>query len=64
MFEWRDFLTAIALLLILEGLLPMTMPRQWRALLNRFLASIDDSGVRFIGAVGVAAGLLLLSLVR
>ena len=64
MFEWRDFLAAIALLLVLEGLLPMTMPAQWRALLMKVSTSVGHRSLRIVGAVSVISGFWLLSLVR
>ncbi|TFH67476.1 DUF2065 family protein [Gammaproteobacteria bacterium LSUCC0057] len=56
---WIDGLRALALLLILEGLLPMLAPDRWRAALRRFELAAPRQ-IRIAGAVAVAAGCLLL----
>lgn len=59
--SWLDILRALALLLVLEGLMPLLAPARWRAALRRFeLASPRQ--IRWAGAAGVGAGLLLLAL--
>jgi len=56
---WVDILRALALLLVLEGLMPLLAPSRWRAALRRFeLASPGQ--IRLAGFVAVAAGLVLL----
>lgn len=49
--------TALALLLILEGLLPFAAPRVWREGF-RHLTELTDGQLRFIGMVSVGIGLL------
>lgn len=49
--------TALALLLILEGLLPFAAPRVWREGF-RHLTDLTDGQLRFIGMVSVGIGLL------
>jgi uncharacterized protein len=53
--------TALALLLIAEGLLPLLSPRSWRKAFQRLL-QLHDGQLRFFGLIAVAAGLLLLLL--
>ncbi|MGE5171455.1 MAG: DUF2065 domain-containing protein [Rudaea sp.] len=53
--------TALALLLILEGLLPFAAPRVWREGF-RHLTELTDGQLRFIGMVSVGIGLLALYL--
>jgi hypothetical protein len=55
--------TAVALMLVLEGMLPLLMPRVWRETFQRLLA-MSDGQLRFIGLASMLAGLLLLLLVR
>jgi hypothetical protein len=55
--------TAVALMLVLEGMLPLLMPRVWRETFQRLLA-MTDGQLRFIGLASMLAGLLLLLLVR
>ncbi|HEX2389792.1 MAG TPA: DUF2065 domain-containing protein, partial [Casimicrobiaceae bacterium] len=49
--------TALALLLILEGLLPFVAPRIWREGFRR-LTELSDGQLRFIGMLSVGVGLL------
>jgi uncharacterized protein YjeT (DUF2065 family) len=49
---------AIALLCILEGLLPFLAPRQWREVFRKII-SFSDGQLRFIGLVSIVAGVLL-----
>ncbi|WP_281241307.1 DUF2065 domain-containing protein [Thiothrix caldifontis] len=60
-FNWNDLLTAIALLLILEGLMPFLSPSRLKQT-YRELIELPDKTLRTIGLVGVIAGILLLFL--
>ena len=53
--------TALALLLIAEGLLPLLSPRSWREAFTRLL-QLQDGQLRFFGLVAVAIGVLLILL--
>jgi hypothetical protein len=53
---------AFALMLVIEGILPFTAPRVWRAAF-RALAEMRDGQVRFLGFASMAAGMALLYLV-
>jgi uncharacterized protein len=59
---WGGLLMAVALMLVLEGLLPLLGPRVWRDTFRR-LIELSDGQLRFIGLLSMAAGLLLLFLV-
>lgn len=61
--NWSDLLAAIALYLVIEGLFPFLSPPAWRRGLG-LLATLSDGQLRFFGAGAIAAGLLLLALVR
>lgn len=52
---------AIALMLILEGLLPLAAPARWREIFRR-VAELSDGQIRFFGLASVGAGLILLLL--
>ena len=52
-------LIALALVLVLEGLLPMLAPGIWRNAFNRML-ELRDGQLRFLGLMSIALGLLLL----
>ena len=52
-------LGAIALMLVMEGLLPFLSPRSWREVFER-ATRMSDGQIRFIGLVSLVVGLLLL----
>jgi uncharacterized protein YjeT (DUF2065 family) len=54
---------ALALMLVLEGLLPFLSPTAWRNVFERAL-KLSDGQIRFIGLSSMLAGLLLLLLWR
>lgn len=56
-------LTALALMLVLEGLLPFLLPGTWRDAFRR-LTDLSDGQLRFVGLTAMLAGLLLLALIR
>lgn len=56
-------LTAFALMLVIEGILPFLMPGLWRETFRR-LIEMSDGQIRFIGLTSMLAGLLLLYIVR
>lgn len=56
-------LTAFALMLVIEGVLPFLVPNLWRDTFRR-LIELSDGQIRFIGLTSMLAGLLLLYLVR
>jgi uncharacterized protein len=52
-------LLALALVLILEGLLPFLSPRTWREVFEKAVR-LNDGQIRFVGLLSLGAGLLLL----
>ncbi|MBI3067415.1 MAG: DUF2065 family protein [Betaproteobacteria bacterium] len=56
-------LTAFALMLVIEGILPFLVPGIWRETFRR-LTEMTDGQIRFIGLTSMLAGLLLLYFVR
>ncbi|MBL0719984.1 DUF2065 family protein [Piscinibacter sp. Jin2] len=56
-----DLLRAFGLVLILEGLLPLLVPTRWREAFQQLL-QLRDGQLRFVGALSLAAGGLLLLL--
>lgn len=52
-------LPALALMLVLEGILPFLAPASWRATFLR-LAQFTDGQIRFMGLVSMLTGLFLL----
>ena len=53
---------AIALMLVLEGILPLTAPRFWRDVFRQ-MVELRDGQIRFIGLMSVGIGVVLLSFV-
>lgn len=54
-------LTALALVLVIEGLMPLISPRQWRRVFEEVL-KLQDGQIRFIGLLSIVVGLLALLL--
>ena len=59
----NTLLTAFALMLVIEGILPFLVPGLWREAFRR-LTEMGDGQIRFIGLTSMLAGLLLLYLAR
>ena len=58
-----DFWAALALVMVIEGLLPFAAPRLWRQALQQ-IASLDEAQMRLFGAISMGSGLALLYWVR
>jgi len=54
-----DWLAAIGLLLVIEGILPFAAPAVWRDGFRRML-DLRDGQLRFIGAASIFGGVFLL----
>ena len=57
------FLVACALVLVLEGLLPLVAPRFWRDTFAR-LTQLSDGQLRFIGLVSIGVGVVTLMVIH
>lgn len=60
---WTILLTAFALMLVLEGLLPFLAPKVWRDTFRR-ITELADGQLRFLGLSSIIVGLLLLLIAR
>jgi len=60
---WVEILTALALVLVIEGLLPFSGPRRYRQIMIQ-ISRLPDGTVRAVGLCSMLSGLLLLFLVR
>lgn len=58
-----DLLVAVALMLVLEGMMPFLSPDQFRQTLMR-IAQMKSETLRILGLVWMCAGVVLLYLVR
>jgi len=59
----NTLMTAVALMLVIEGLLPFLLPTVWRGAFRR-LTEMSDGQIRFVGLSSMLAGLLLLFLTK
>ena len=59
----EELWTALALVLVLEGLLPLVAPRVWRESFRR-LTELTDGQLRFVGLAAIAAGIVALLVIR
>ena len=59
MTDW--LLGALALMLVLEGLLPFLSPKKWRQVFEK-ATTMSDGQIRFLGMSSMLAGLLLMAL--
>ncbi len=57
------WLIGLALMLVIEGILPFLFPNLWRDTFSR-LVSLSDGQLRFVGISAMLSGLLLLYLVK
>jgi len=57
------FLMALALMLILEGVLPFIAPTVWRDTFRK-ITQMSDGQIRFVGLSSMIVGLLILYWVR
>lgn len=60
---WAELLTAVGLLLVLEGIMPFLNPARVRRLMRQ-LSETEDQTLRVIGLVSMLAGLALLYFFR
>lgn len=63
MIAWSDLLSALALVLVIEGIMPFISPKNWR---NTMLqaAQLQDKSLRMIGIASMLLGVILLYLMR
>lgn len=60
---WTEILTAFALLLVIEGMLPFIRPERYKQLVAQ-IARLSDNQLRNFGLLMMIAGLVLLFFVR
>lgn len=60
---WHDLLVAVALLLVIEGVLPFLSPRTVRQVLLQ-MADMDDRLLRLTGLASMISGVILLYVLR
>jgi hypothetical protein len=60
---WTEILTALALVLVIEGLLPFASPSRYRQMVAE-IQRLSDNHIRIVGLVIIVVGLALLYVVR
>jgi uncharacterized protein len=53
------WLLGLAMMLVIEGLIPFVLPELWRETFRK-LVTLSDGQLRFVGITAMLAGLLLL----
>jgi uncharacterized protein YjeT (DUF2065 family) len=54
---------ALAMVLVIEGLMPLLSPQRWRQVFEQVL-QLSDGQVRFLGLASIVSGLLLMFLLH
>jgi len=57
----ESFWQALAIVLVIEGLLPFISPKRWRSAFQQLLA-LSDGQIRFFGLCSMVLGLMALAL--
>jgi uncharacterized protein YjeT (DUF2065 family) len=60
---WENILPALALVLVIEGLLPFLSPKTWREAMSQ-AAQLPDNVLRSLGLASMVAGVIILYFVR
>jgi len=60
---WGDLWTAVALMLIIEGMLPFLNPSSFRRMLH-IMSQMQEHNIRMLGGCWMGIGLVVLYLVR
>ena len=60
---WQEILTAFALVLVIEGILPFVGPGRYRQMVAQ-IVRLGDNQLRTFGLASMIAGLVLLFFVR
>lgn len=60
---WTEILTALALVFVIEGLLPFAAPGRYRQMVAQ-IVGLSDNHIRTVGLVVIVIGLVLLYFVR
>ena len=58
-----SWLTAIALMMVVEGLLPFAVPSVWRETFKK-LTELSDGQLRFIGLISIVSGMAFIFMLR
>ncbi len=60
---WQDLFAALALVFVIEGMLPFLRPEVWRKTMGRMVEK-PNNALRLMGLVSMLMGVILLYVVR
>jgi len=60
---WSEIMTALALVLVIEGLLPFASPGRYRQMVAQ-IVTLNDNHIRTVGLVIIVIGLAMLFVIR
>jgi uncharacterized protein len=60
---WHDLLAAVALVLVIEGIIPFVNPGAMRRTLLK-MVEMNDQSLRFAGLTSMIIGVILLYIIR
>jgi uncharacterized protein YjeT (DUF2065 family) len=60
---WQDLLAALALVLVIEGMVPFLNPQSLRRMLET-VSQLDDRTLRTAGFISMLCGVVMLYIVR
>ncbi len=60
---WQDLVPALALVLVIEGMLPFLSPKGWREAMSQ-AAQLPDNVLRSLGFASMLLGVIILYFVR
>ncbi len=60
---WHDLLAALALVMVIEGILPFLSPGAMRNIMHT-MSAMDDRSLRISGLVSMVLGVIMLYLVH
>ncbi len=61
--NWNDLLAALALVMVIEGILPFLNPAKYKTTMMQ-IATFPDKQIRIIGFGSMLAGIFFLYLIR
>ena len=60
---WQDLWSALALVMVIEGIMPFVSPDKYKDALRR-IQGLNVKQLRIIGGASMVAGLLFLTMIR
>lgn len=63
MIAWNDVISAVALVLVIEGIMPFISPGSWRQTMLQ-AGKLEDKTLRILGLVSMLVGVIFLYLIK